>query len=63
MAIVTPTLTGYRDVTRTLSRRFFCFLNFSELGLMIFGERFRLWRMIFWLLLATMSWARIGYRF
>jgi len=47
MAIGTPTLTGYRDVTRTLSRRFFGFLSFSELGLLIFGEIFQLWRLFF----------------
>jgi len=63
MAIGTPTLTGYRDVTRTLSRRFLGFLSFSELGLLHFGVIFQLWRWIFWLLLAIMSWARFGYRF
>jgi len=63
MAIGTPTLTGYRDVTRTPSAPVFGFLNFSKLGLMIFGESFHLWRRIFWLLLAILSWERIGYRF
>jgi len=47
MAIVTPTLTGYRDVTQTLSRRFFGFLSFSESGSLHFGEILQLWHRIF----------------
>jgi len=47
MAIGTPTLTGYRDVTRTPLAPVLGFLNFSELGLMFFGEILQLWRMIF----------------
>jgi len=42
MAIGTPTLTGYRDVTRTPLAPVFGFLSFFEVDLMIFGESFQL---------------------
>jgi len=56
MTIGTPTLTGYRNVTRTPLAPIFGFLGFYELGLLILGERFWLSFQVFWFRLYDLCW-------